>query len=162
MNMLVRIVVSLVLAPMFLVVLLFAPVGIVTLMVTGIVTIAAYELLRAVGAQKHPFATAATLAAAALIPSCCFWAQMDSWAIRLILLGLLCVLFLAAVFSYGKEHAFRAEHVLFGLFGGVLYPMLMSSLVQLRMMEKGQFLVMLPIVSAFLTDTGSAASGAVT
>lgn len=155
MNMLVRIVVSLVLAPLFLAVLLFAPVGIVTLMVTGIVTIAAYELLRAVGAQKHPLACAATLAAAALIPSRCFWAQMDGWAIRLILLGLLCALFLAAVFSYGKEHAFRAEHVLFGLFGGVLYPMLMSSLVQLRMMEKGQFLVMLPIVSAFLTDTGA-------
>jgi len=152
--MLTRIVVSVVLAPLFLAVLLFAPVGIVTFMVTGIVTIAAFELLRAVGAEKNQFSCAVTLAAAALIPQC-YWRQTDSWAIRLVLLGLLFALSLAAVFSYGTEKAVRVEHILFGLFGGVLYPVLMSCLVQLRMMENGPFLVMLPIVSAFLTDTGA-------
>jgi len=152
--MLTRIVVSVILAPLFLAVLLFAPVGMVTLMVTGIVALAAFELLRAVGAERNRFVCVVTLAAAALIPPC-YWLQTDGWAVRLVLLGLLFALFLAAVLTYGKEQAVRAEHVLFGLFGGILYPALMSSLVQLRMMEKGAFLVLLPIVSAFLTDTGA-------
>lgn len=152
--MVIRIVVSLVLAPLFLSILLFAPVGIVALMLSGIVTIAAFELLRAVGANKNRFVCAATLAAAALIPHC-YWLQVDTWAVKLILLCLLFALFLAAVLTYGTEKAVRAEHILFGLFGGVLYPVLMSSLVQLRMMENGAFLVLLPIISAFLTDTGA-------
>lgn len=158
--MLTRIVVSLVLAPLFLAVLLFAPVGIVALMVSGIVTIAAFELLRAVGAYKNRFVCAVTLVAAALVPQC-YWLQVDAWAIKLILLCLLFTLFLVGVLTYGTEKAVRAEHILFGLFGGILYPTLMSSLVQLRMLRNGgrdpygAFFVLLPIISAFLTDTGA-------
>ena len=152
--MLTRIVVSLVLAPLFLAVLLAAPVGVVALMVSGIVALAAFELLRAVGMEKNTFACAATLLSAALIPVC-YWLKVEVWAVKLVLLCLLFVLFLNAVLTYGTEKAVRAEHVLFGLFGGILYPMLMSALVQLRMTEYGPFLVMLPIVSAFLTDTGA-------
>lgn len=152
--MLTRIIVSLLLAPAFLAVLLFAPVGIVTLMVTGIVALAAFELLRAVGAGRNRYVCAVTLAAAALIPGC-YWSQTDDWAIMLVLMGLLLTLFLAAVRSFGTETAIPAEHILFALFGGVLYPVLMSSLVRLRMLDNGAFLVLLPIVSAFLTDTGA-------
>lgn len=152
--MLTRIVASLVLAPLFLAVLLFAPAGIVTLMVAIIVTVAAFELMRAVKAEQNQLACAATVAAAALIPQC-FWRFTAVWSIWLILLGLLMVLFLAAVFSYGTQKAVRAEHILFGLFGGVLYPLLMSCLIRLRAMDNGAFLVLLPIVSAFLTDTGA-------
>ena len=152
--MLTRIVVSLVLAPLFLAVLLAAPVGVVALMVSGIVALAAFELLRAVGVEKNVFACSVTLVSAALIPVC-YWLQAESWAVKLVLLCLLFALFLNAVLTYGTEKAVRAEHILFGLFGGILYPMLMSALVQLRMTEHGAFLVMLPIVSAFLTDTGA-------
>ncbi len=158
--MLTRIVVSLVLAPLFLAVLLFAPVGVVTLMVSGIVTIAAFELLRAVGAEKNQFVRGAVLVAAALIPQC-YWLQVDAWAVKLVLLCLLFALFLDAIRTYGTEKAVRVEHILFGLFGGVLYPVLMSSLVQLRMLRSGgrepygAFFVLMPIVAAFLTDTGA-------
>lgn len=158
--MLTRIVASVVFAPLFLAVLLFAPVGVVALMLTGIVTVAAFELLRTVGAQYNKAVCAATFVAAALIPQC-YWLQVDGWAVKLILLCLLLTLFLAAVLTYGMEKAVRVEHVLFGLFGGILYPVLMSSLVQLRMLRPGgrdpygAFFVLLPIVSAFLTDTGA-------
>ena len=155
-----RIVVSLVLAPLFLAVLLFAPMGIVAFMVSGIVSIAAFELMRAVGVEKNRFVCGPVLVAAALIPQC-YWLQVDAWAVKLILLCLLFALFLDAVLTYETEKAVRAEHILFGLFGGVLYPMLMSSLVQLRMLRAGgrdpygAFFVLLPIVAAFLTDTGA-------
>ena len=158
--MLTRIVVSLIFAPLFLAVLLFAPVGIMALMVSGIVTIAAFELMRAVEAEKNRFVCGAVLVAAALIPQC-YWLQVDDWAVELILLCLLFTLFLDAILTYGTEKAVRTEHILFGLFAGILYPVLMSSLVQLRMLRNGgripygAFFVLLPIVAAFLTDTGA-------
>lgn len=152
--MLTRIVVSVVLAPLFLAVLLFAPAGVVAVLIAGITALAAFELLRATGAGRRMDITVVTVLAAALIPMCrLLW--VDEWAIKAVLLLLLFTLFFIAVFAYGKPNAVRAEDILFSLFGGVLYPVLMSSLVQLRMMEKGAFLVMLPIVSAFLTDTGA-------
>lgn len=153
--MLTRIVAALVFTPLFLAFLLFTP----TLLVSGIVAVAAFELLRAVQV-KNRLVCAATCTAAALIPPC-YWLQIDSWAVKLVLMGLLVTLFLAAVFTYGTDRAVRVEHVLFGLFGGVLYPVLMSSLVQLRMLRNGGrdpygvFFVLLPIISAFLTDTGA-------
>ena len=149
-----RIVVSLVLAPLFLAILLFAHAGFVAILISGIVALAAFELLRATGAGKRMDITIITVLAAALIPVCrLLWG--DEWAIKVVLLFLLFALFFIAVFAYGKPNAVKAEDILFSLFGGILYPVLMSSLVQLRMMEKGAFLVMLPIVSAFLTDTGA-------
>jgi len=149
-----RIVVSLVLAPLFLAVLLLAPIPVVAVMVSGIVALAAYELLRATGAGRRKGISIITALAAALIPVC-YWQEADGWAVRLVLVGLLCALFFTAVLAYGKENAVRAEDILFCLYGGILYPALMSSLVQLRMMEEGAFLVMLPIVAAFLTDIGA-------
>lgn len=152
--MLTRIVVSLVLAPVFLAVLLVCPIVVTTIMVSGITALASYELLRTTGAGKRPMMGVATAVAAAIIPFCCR-PEVEHWGVKLVLIVLMCVLFLVAVLSYGKANPVRAEDILFCLFGGILYPVLMSSLVQLRMMEKGAFLVMLPIISAFLTDTGA-------
>lgn len=153
--MLTRIIVGLVFTPLFLVFLLLIP----TVMVSGIVAIAAFEMMRVVQV-KNNLVRVTSCVAAALIPVC-YWLQIDGWAVKLVLMGLLIVLFLAAVFTYGTEQAVRAEHVLFGLFGGALYPVLMSSLVQLRMLGSGGrypygvFYALLPVVSAFLTDTGA-------
>ena len=153
--MLTRIVAALVFTPLFLAFLLFTP----TLVVSGIVAVAAFELMRAVQV-KNRLVCFASCAAAALIPLC-YRLQIHSWAVKLVLMGLLVVLFLAAVLTYGTEKAVRVEQVLFGLFGGVLYPVLMSSLVQLRMLRTdgrepyGLYFVLLPVISAFLTDTGA-------
>lgn len=152
--MLTRIVVSLVLAPLFLAVLLVCPVVVPTVMVSGIVTLASRELLRATGAGKRPVMHVATALAAAAIPVC-YWQKVEGWGVKLVLMALLSTLFLSAVLAYGKEKPVRAEDILFCLFGGVLYPVMLSALLQLRMMEQGQFLVMLPIVVAFLTDIGA-------
>lgn len=153
--MLTRIIAALVFTPLFLAFLLFVP----TVTVSGIAAVAAFELMRAAQVKNH-LVCVASCAAAALIPLC-YRLQIDSWAVRLVLIGLLVVLFLAAVFTYGTEKAVRVEQVLFGLFGGVLYPVLMSSLVQLHMLRTGGrepygvYFVLLPVISAFLTDTGA-------
>ena len=91
-----RIVVSLVLAPLFLAVLLLAPIPVVAVMVSGIVALAAYELLRATGAGRRKGISIVTALAAALIPVC-YWQEADGWAVRLVLVALLCALFFTAV-----------------------------------------------------------------
>lgn len=149
-----RIIVSLVLAPLFLAVLLFAPMPVLTVMLSGILALASFELLRATGSGKREYIRIFTALSAAFVPVC-YWQGVESWGIKLVLMALLCTLFLAAVLAYDKENHIRAEDILFCLFGGMLYPVMMSSLLQLRIMEKGRFLVMLPIVAAFLTDIGA-------
>ena len=152
--MLTRIIASVVLAPLFLAVLLVCPMEVPTIMVAGIVVLASNELLRVTGAGKRPVLHLATGLCAACVPVC-YWLGVESWGVKLILMALLCVLFLTAILTYGKENPVRAEDILFCLMGGVLYPVMMSALLQLRMMDNGQYLVMLPIVAAFLTDVGA-------
>lgn len=152
--MLTRILVSVVLAPLFLAVLLVCPIVVPTIMVSGIVALASHELLRATGAGKRPVMHLATAVSAALVPVC-YWQGVESWGVKLVLMVLLCTLFLTAVIAYGTENPVRAEDILLCLFGGVLYPVMLSALLQLRMMERGRFLVMLPVVVAFLTDIGA-------
>lgn len=152
--MLTRIVVSLVLAPAFLAVLLVCPMAAPAVMIAGIVMLAANELMRATGAGKRAVMKVATILCAGCVPVC-YWLGVENWGVKLALMVLMCVLFLTAVLTFGRENPVRAEDVLFCLMGGILYPVMMSALLQLRMMENGPFLVMLPIVAAFLTDIGA-------
>lgn len=153
--MLTRIIVGVLLAPAFLAVLIAAPVWVVTVMVAGIAAMGSCELLRATGAasgRKHIYA--ATAAAAALIPVC-YWRGIESWGVLAVTVALVCILFFTAILAYGREGAVSAESILFCLFGGILIPVFLSALIGLRNMEKGGFLVMLPVVAAFLTDIGA-------
>jgi len=40
-------------------------------------------------------------------------------------------------------------------FGGLVIPVCLSALVQLRMMEHGRFLVLIPVICASITDVGA-------
>ena len=149
-----RILVGVILGPAFLAALVALPASGLTVLVSGIAAIASYELLRAVGAGERKVVCVLTAAAAALVPVC-YWRGIDQWGVTLILVTLMCALFMIAIFTYEKAGALRAETVLFCLFGGVAIPSFLSALLRLRMMEQGQFLVLLPVVAAFLTDIGA-------
>ena len=149
-----RILVSVILVPLFLAVLLVWPPVILTIMVAGIAAIGAFELLRATGLLEKKSLLVCTAVAAAVIPVC-YWQGVEGWGVRAVAVCLLCALFATAVLTYGRDGAVSAESVLICLFGGLLIPSFLSALIQLRMMDEGQFLVMLPVVAAFLTDTGA-------
>ena len=53
----------------------------------------------------------------------------------------------------------RFEDVLVCLFGGLMIPWALSTLVELKGMEQGRFLVLLPVICAFLTDGGAYFAG---
>ena len=153
-----RILVALLLAPVFIVVLVALPTVFLTIMVAGIVAIGSTELLRAVGAQGGLKVRLCTAAAAILIPVC-YWQGVESWGVQLITIALVCTLFFMAILGYGREGAIPAETLLFCLLGGILIPQFLSALIRLRMMEHGAFLVLMPVVVAFLTDIGAYFAG---
>ena len=153
-----RILVAVVLAPLFFVVLFFLPPVWLAAVMAAISAMAAFELLRAPRVAHPNGAYVLTVLAAALIPLG-YWVGLDDWGTRAVAVVLMCGLFLLAVRLYGTEQAMDFEHVMVCLFGGVAIPLFLSALVQLKEMENGRYLVLLPVICAFLTDAGAYFAG---
>ena len=156
--MLQRILVAVVLAPLFFVVLFFLePVWLAVLM-AAICALASFELLRATGVAHHNGMYICTALAAAAIPLG-VWLGYGSQVTQAAALLLMIVTFWIAIRLYDREKAVRFEDVLLCLFGGLMIPWALSTLVELKGMEQGQFLVLLPVICAFLTDGGAYFAG---
>lgn len=153
-----RIIVAVLLAPLFFIALFFLPPIWLTVVVAGIVALGSYELLRATKVEDGIHVKVCTALAAAAIP---FGTMMGYGPIvvRTAALLLMCVLFFTAISRYDRDRAVPVEHIMFCMFGGVIIPMMLTSLIQLKMMENGRYLVLLPVFCAFLTDTGAYFAG---
>ena len=138
-----RILVAVILAPLFFVVLFFLePVWLAVLM-AAISALASFELLRATGVAHHNGMYFCTALAAAAIPLG-EWLGQEGMVLQTSAL-----LLMVAIFWI----------VLVCLFGGLMIPWALSTLVELKGMEQGRFLVLLPVICAFLTDGGAYFAG---
>lgn len=154
-----RILVAVVLAPLFFVDLFFLPPVCLAVTVAAITAMASYELLRATKVAHHNHMYVCTALAAAAIPMG-YWAGWGSLVAIAAALLLMCALFFIAIQHYDlEEQEVRFEQVMVCLFGGVAIPLFLSSLVQLKGMENGRYLVLLPVICAFLTDVGAYFAG---
>ena len=154
-----RIIVAVVLAPLFFVVLFFLPPICLAILMSAICAVASFELLRATKVAHHNGMYVYTALAAALIPGGCLYWGYGSWYIRAIALFLMVTLFLLAIKLYGTDRAIGAEQIMICLFGGLIIPLFLSALVELKDMEHGKYLVLLPVICAFLTDAGAYFAG---
>lgn len=153
-----RIIVAVVLAPFYFATLFFLPTIWLTVLTAGITGLAAYELLHATKAAKNLFFYCCTAIAAMVIPFG-YWYGAGGITVRITALLLMCALFFSAIRSFGKEDTVQIEQIIICLFGGVLIPAMLSSLIVLKGMENGKYLVLLPVLCAFLTDTGAYFAG---
>lgn len=158
--MLKRILVGVVFLPIVFVVLFVLPPIWTAIMVAFIASMASYELLRATGVAHHNRTYLYTSLCAALIPFGIYltgsgWQVSYAVPVALCMVLLMCALFMQAIIRFGGEDSIPMEHVMVGLFAGAIIPAFLSCLLQLRMMGNGKFLVLLPIISAFLTDSGA-------
>ena len=153
-----RIIASVILAPLFFIVLFFLPPIWLTVVVAGIVALASYELLNATKVPKQPALMIGTAVAAAVIPFS-YWLGMSGVLVKAVAIILMCIVFFVAIHRYDSDQEIRVEQVLSCFFGGVMIPVMLSSLVQLKLMDNGRFLVLLPVICAFLTDTGAYFAG---
>ena len=156
--MLKRILVAVVLAPLFFIVLFYLPPVYLAVLMAAICALASFEFLRATKVAHHHRMYVYTALAAAVIPLG-YWLGQGSLVTLTAAAALMVALFVVAIRLYDSEHAVPFEYVLVCLFAGVGIPVFLSSLVRLKGMENGRYLVLLPVICAFLTDAGAYFAG---
>ncbi len=156
-----RILVAVIFVPLLFVVMFFLPSVATGFMVSLIAAFACYELLRAAKIQEAGLVVVST-AGAALIPLGTWLVAVAGLDVRAgYTLGLLLMfaLFALAIQVHGTEREIEFSRLCVCLFGGGLIPAFLSALVELRAMSSGRFWVLLPVLTAFITDGGAYFAG---
>lgn len=149
--MLKRILVAVVFVPLiFLVLFWVAPSWpvILPILIAGLSILAAHEALWSTGFVKHPRISGYSLLLAGLIP---FWVYYDGRP-----LPALCGLFLYVVLLFceaiGSHREVTLEKMGGAFFLSVTIPFFLSSFLRIRHMTGWEFLILIPLVAAFLSD----------
>ena len=146
-----RVITAVVLLPLLLIVVLFAPKICTGILFALMTAIAAYELLVGTGIVKN-------------IRLCLYSSAMGFWAVlwcaltahyAWLLLGVL--LFWVALFAemMASEMKLSFEKTAACFAAGVILPMLFGAVVRIHSGENGRFFVLIPFALAFLSDTGA-------
>ena len=155
-----RILVAVIFVPLLLAVMLVPPAIAWTAVVCFISAMACFELLRATGEGKvtTPMKAATILSAAALPLGS--WAGLGTAYVNLCAFVVTAVCFWCAIRAYdGHSAPVGFFQVLVCLFGGVIIPLALAALVELRCMEYGKYLVLFAVLLAFVTDAGAYFAG---
>ena len=155
-----RILVAVVFVPLLLAVMLFPPPIVWTAVVCFISSAASYELMRSTGEGKLtlPMQIVTVLSAAALPLGS--WAELGTVCLELCSFAVMAVCFWCAIRAYdGYSAPVGFVQVLVCLFGGVILPLALCALVELRCMDRGKYLVPFAVLLAFITDGGAYFAG---
>lgn len=155
-----RIIVACIFVPIMLWIMLVPPPLAWTALVCFISAMAAFELMRAVGEGKITLPMrVVTIASAALLPFGS-WAGLDMAYVNLLSFVVMAVCFWCAIRAYDENGVpIGFFHVLAALFGGIIIPLALSALVELRQMDHGKYLVLLAVLLTFATDAGAYFAG---
>ena len=154
-----RILVAVIFVPLLIWTMLFLPAIVWTLVVTFIAAVAAFEFLRAMKVTDHRL-IGWTVAAAALIPLLC-WAENTVGELEhynyiyFPVLLLLIFPFFHSIGTFGRENEVPVAHLMSCYFAGVVLPLALAALVELKCMEHGRYLVLLAVLMAFVTEAGA-------
>lgn len=149
--MLKRTVVALILAPILVVVVLFAPKIVTAACVAAFSAIAAYELLSGTKLVTEPRMLFYTMAMAFLVPLWRYYGQPYVAAV-LGILAFYILLFSELMITDMKVHFSKAAMC---VAAGLVIPFMFSSLVRILCMDKGRYFIMAPFVAAFMSDIGA-------
>ena len=150
-----RIIAAVALLPLLLIVVLVLPAVYTGVLLGLMAAIGAYELLWGTRLVKQPRLIAYTAVMAFLTA---LWSYFGP-SYPTMLIGIL--VFAAALYgemlvSQGK---LPYEKLIVCLAGGLLIPFMLTALVRLRSSVNGRFLILIPFVLAFLSDTGAYFAG---
>ena len=156
--------------PLLLAALLLCPDWVTVIVVCGITAAAAYELLHTAGKKVPRCVYAATILATVALEWVIYdehtWQFYDGYQsvgmIRILCvpLVLVTVLFFIAVKTYGTPKAMPFADVAAAIVGGIVFPMMYSSIFLLRMdPQYGRMYVLLPFCVAFIGDSLSMYGG---
>ncbi len=146
-----RIIAAAVLLPLLIVVLFVLPPIFTTVLLALVCAVGAYELLWGTGLLQHPRLIAYSMLMAALVAIWCYLGSPYAWGLT----GSLCFCFLLFGEMLFSKAKLPFEKVLLCVAAGLLNPYLLTSILRVRMMESGVYLIALPFVMAFMSDTGA-------
>jgi len=153
-----RIIVAIVGLPILFIVLFFLPPYIFAAVVSLVCAIIAFELLRSIAPKGNERSRIYAVFSAALIPVGAYF-DITALVFQAVFLVLLSLMFIEAIKTFGTIRKVPLSQILITLFGGALIPLMLSGLVSMRNMPEGHLIVLLPVISAFVTDAGAYFSG---
>ena len=150
-----RIISAAVLLPILLVIVLALPKAVTAVVVGAAAAIAVYELLYETELVRSPRLVAYS-AVAAFLMSIWGWAgQQESWG-ALLVLALFAALFGEMMAAHIK---LPFDKICMCFAAGLLVPYLLTALVRIHSMRLGRFYILIPLILAFLPDTGAYFTG---
>jgi len=165
-----RIIVSAVLLPIFFAVLFIFPPFVLTVVISVLCAIAVFELFHATKLLNKRVLVY-TIIAAVLTPMAVFLSfalhavTQSTYSIMTLITLLLSIFFIFICFlvievvlafkSVDSEKKFKLRQVPIAFASGMVIPLMLSALVSLKSMPYGHLLVLIPIISTFLTDSGA-------
>jgi len=129
-------------------------VGVVAL----ICAISAYEFLNTIYGKVNDRIRIYATFSAALIPIGTYFG-LTALVFPAVLLVFLCLLFVEAIVAFKTIRQIKFPQIMIAVFGGAIIPLMLSSLIDLRLMPEGRLLVLIPVISAFITDGGAYFTG---
>lgn len=143
-----RILVAVIGVPLLLAVLLVFPPLCLPIMLCLLCALSAYELLWATGAVRRVRLAILSMLMAAAIPFLFYFELGIASFVALLFLFLVVV----AVEVIAFEEKLRFEQLAMALFGGVIVPSMLSTLVLISDDPYGRYYVLLPFVTSFISD----------
>ncbi len=146
-----RILTAAILIPFLLLTLYALPKIVAVIVVSMLCAIASYELLYSTGLVRHRRLVLYSMVFAALMPVWCHYG-MSALCGYIGVLLFLALMFLEIMLSGLR---LRFDKCALCIVGGLLIPYLLSSLVRILSPDGGRYVILIPFVIAFLSDSGA-------
>jgi phosphatidate cytidylyltransferase len=160
-KMLKRILVAVIGIPALIGILSFAPSWATVLLTMAMCGIGAHELMQAVAGEQGKRLTPMTVLVAAGLPAVvcgdyAVWNGGSGEMPSLVFAIGVCfvfILFLSSILHYGTDRAVPFSDLTMAVFAGLVFPLMLSCLLRLRLLEYGELLVWTPLVISFGSDS---------
>ena len=149
--MLKRTITGVALIAVLIVVMLLMPAWCTGVLLSVMVALAAYELMKTTGLVDNVYLIGIAVVTAVNVVWWCFCGMHYPWALAVLLMFVV-LCFAQLLRSHGQ---LPFQQVAITMVAGILIPFLLSALVRIRIMENGVYWIAAPFVMAFLPDVGA-------
>lgn len=150
-----RIITAAILVPILLLVVLVVPKSVAAIVMGVLLAIAAYELLYRTRLVQRPRLVVYSALMAFAISMWSYWGAVRAWFV-LLMMAFYMLLFAEMMMDHVKV---RFEMLGMCVIAGVIVPYLLSSLIRILTLSTGRYVILVPFVVAFLSDTGAYFTG---
>lgn len=147
----IRILTAAVLVPFLLLTLFVLPIWVLTVVLSLICALGVYELLFSTGLVRQTRLLVYSAITAAMVPFWCFFDGNEHFLLGIILL-FISVMFMEIMIG---RLTVPFDKLCLCFFGAFVIPYLLSSLIRIMNSELGRYVIIVPFILAFLSDSGA-------